>query len=402
MSMSHIAKRLQYFDSSDFRSTTQKQSELTDPIDLSIGIPEELTPEHVKAAGIRAIQEDKTVYTPAAGLPELRVALAEKLRADNGLDYRAENITIVPGLTTGQLLVYLAILDPGDEVIVFDPYYPPYPHLASMVGAKVVAIPCLSNFQPDLDKLATSITNRTKAIVVNSPNNPSGAIYPESTLRKIAAMAAERDIIVISDEIYEHFVYDGKHFSIGSIYPNTITMNGFSKEFGMTGWRVGYIASPLEITESIIELSQYIVMSASSIAQHAAVTALDHRPRITGKYQAKRNFVHKRLTAMGYQLQGMQGAFYAFIKVPWGLTDTEFVDRATEYNLILVPGRAFSRSHDHVRLSYGIDMDTLKRGMDALEKLTDSIRRGPQHTMESAATLPRKRYRFIRNGALYE
>ncbi len=368
--MSFISQRLNYFDSSDFRDAMQKQMLLKDPIDLSIGVPEELTAEHIKAAGIKAIQENKTTYTPANGLLELRKALAEKLVRENKIPATPETVTIVPGLTTGQLLVYLAILDLGDEIVVFDPYYPPYPHLASMVGAHVVYVSTLPTFQPDLPTLEASITNRTKAIVINSPNNPTGAVYSEATLRKIAAMAAEHNILIISDEIYEHFVYEGKHFSIGSIYPNTITLNGFSKEYGMTGWRVGYITGPYEIVDAINELLQYTVMSSSSIAQHAALAALTKRPEVLHKYHAKRDLMATKLKEFGYDVHGMQGAFYAFVKAPDDLTDVEFVNKASEHGLIIVPGRAFSRLHGFVRLSYGADMTTLKRGLNVLETLS--------------------------------
>ncbi len=368
--MSFIAQRLDYFDSSDFRNAIHKQLLLKDPIDLSIGIPEELTAEHIKAAGIKAIQEDKTTYTPANGLPELRRVIAEKLVRDNKIQINPEMVTVVPGLTTGQLLVYLAILDPGDEIIVLDPYYPPYPHLASMVGAHVVYVSTLPTFQPDLPSIEASITNRTKAIVVNSPNNPTGAVYPETTLRKIAQIAEEHNLLVISDEIYEHFVYEDEHFSIGSIYPNTITLNGFSKEYGMTGWRVGYIAGQSDIIEAINELLQYTVMSSSSIAQHAALAALTKRPEILHKYREKRNLMTAKLTEFGYDVHGMQGAYYSFIKAPNDLTDIEFVDKATEHGLIIVPGRAFSRLHGFVRLSYGADVETLKRGLEVLKKLS--------------------------------
>jgi aspartate aminotransferase/aminotransferase len=372
--MSFIAQRLNYFDSSDFRDAIKKQSKLVNPIDLSIGIPEELTPEHVKAAAIRAINEDKTVYTPANGIPELRAALAEKLQNENGIPADGDNVTIVPGLTTGQLLVYLAVLDPGDEIIVFDPYYPPYPHLASMVGAHVVYVSTLPTFQPDLPALEASITNRTKVIVVNSPNNPTGAVYSEHTLRKIASIAAQHNILIISDEIYEHFVYDGKHFSVGSIYPNTITMNGFSKEHAMTGWRIGYITGPTEIIDAINELQQYVVMSSSSIAQHAALAALHDRPKdLIERYKHKRNLVRSLLLSMNYEMHGADGAFYAFVKAPGDLTDVEFVNRASDHGIILVPGRAFSRLHGFVRISYGTDLHTLERGLEALRNLSLEI-----------------------------
>ena len=371
--MSFVSQRLQYFDSSDFRHAMQKQAELINPIDLSIGVPEELTPEHVKAAGIAAINSDKTKYTPAAGIAELREAITAKLFKENGLLHDPSCVTIVPGLTTGLLLVYLAILDPGDEIIIFDPYYPPYPNLASMVGAHVVCLPTLPDFQPDLPALEANITIRTKVIVVNSPNNPSGAVYPEATLRKIAHLAEVHNLLIISDEIYEHFTYDTPHFSIGSIYPNTITMNGFSKEYAMTGWRLGYLAGPSDIINAINELQQYVVMSSSSIAQHAGVAAMKQRPDIVHKYHKKRDYVINRLSEMGYKVHGAQGAYYIFLETPEGLTDVEFVDRATSHGLIIVPGRAFSRQQGYVRISYGADMATLKRGMDALEKTIYSL-----------------------------
>jgi aspartate aminotransferase len=372
--MTSISNRLQYFDSSDFQRAMQKQSELIDPIDLSIGIPEELTPEHIKAAGIHAIQTDKTVYAPTAGILELRTAIAEKLTNENNIQTRPEAVTIVPGLTTGQLLIYLALLDPGDEVIIFDPYYPPYPHLASMIGAHVVYVQTLPDFQPDLHALEVSITNRTKAVVVNSPNNPTGAVYPEATLRKIAEIAEAHDLVVISDEIYEHFTYDKPHFSIGSIYPNTLTLNGFSKEYAMTGWRLGYITGPQLIIDAINQLQQYVVFASSTIAQHAGLAAVAHRPNIMAKYHAKRNYLVGRLEKMGYTVYGAQGAFYIFIKAPHDLTDIDFIELASNHNLILVPGRAFSRLNGFVRISYGADMQTLERGMDVLEKITELSR----------------------------
>lgn len=371
--MSYIAQRLNYFDSSDFQIAIKKQQLLPNPIDLSIGLPEELTPEHIKAAGIKAIMEDKTVYTPANGMPELRAALAEKLQNENGIRTTADAVTIVPGLTTGQLLVYLATIDPGDEIIVFDPYYPPYPHLASMVGGHVVYVSTLPTYQPDLPALEASITNRTKMIIVNSPNNPSGAVYSEHTLRQIAAIAEKHNLLIVSDEIYEHFVYEGSHFSIGSIYPNTITMNGFSKEYAMTGWRVGYISGPQDIIDAINELQQYVVMSSSSVAQHAALSALQHRPQITEKYRQKHDFVVEEFNKLGLDIHGAQGAFYAFFKAPHDMTDFDFVNKATDYNLILVPGRAFSRLHGFVRLSYGADMATLRKGMVALSRMVHEL-----------------------------
>lgn len=243
-----------------------------------------------------------------------------------------------------------------------------------MVGARPVLISTLPTFQPDLDILEASITDKTKVIIVNSPNNPSGAVYPESTLREIARIAAKHNVLIISDEIYEQFTYGTPHFSIGSIYPNTITMNGFSKEYAMTGWRIGYIAGPQEIITAINELQQYIVMSSSSIAQHAAIAALKQKPAgMLDKYQKKRDFVTARLRELGIRVEGSQGAFYTFIKAPHDLTDLEYVERASTHGLVLVPGRAFSQSHGYIRISYGADMETVKKGLEIIETIAKEM-----------------------------
>lgn len=369
----HISNRLKNFDSSIFREVFRKQQLLDHPIDLSVGIPEDYTPSHIKHAGIRAIEQNLTSYTPANGLPELRESIAVKLSTKNGVETDAAQVTIVPGLTTGLLLVYLAILDPGDEIIVMDPCYPPYQHLATAIGAQVLTVLTLPTFHPDIPAIEASITHRTKAIVLNTPNNPTGAVYTPQELLSIAAIAEKHDLLIIADEIYENFVYEGAHFSIGSVYPNTLTMNGFSKEYSMTGWRLGYITGPVQLIDAINELQQYIVFSSSSIAQHAALEALKHPPAVRDRYLRKRNLVLSKLTGAGYSLHGAQGSYYAFFQAPHDMTDLEFVERAAEHNVLLVPGRAFSSRHGYVRLSYGADYDTVERGLEVIVNLTTVV-----------------------------
>lgn len=368
-----ISSRLNSFDSSNFRAVFLRQQSLTDPLDLSIGIPEEITPDHIKQAGIEAIRNNQTAYTPANGILDLRRALSQKLRTKNGISANEHNVTVVPGLTTGLLLVYMALLDPDDEIIVMEPCYPPYQSLATAIGARVITIPTFPSFLPDVPAIEASITEKTKAIVINSPNNPTGAVYSKQTLQKLAQIADFHDIVIISDEIYEHFLYEGSHFSIGSIYPNTVTMNGFSKEYAMTGWRLGYIAGPQQIIDAINELQQYIVFSSSSIAQYAALAALKHPVDIQQKYLKKRNYVVDRLEAMGYEVHGALGSYYIFLQTPVGTIDLDFVERAAEHNVLLVPGRAFSSRHGYVRISYGAGIETLKEGLDQLELVTKSL-----------------------------
>ncbi|QQS19183.1 aminotransferase class I/II-fold pyridoxal phosphate-dependent enzyme [Candidatus Saccharibacteria bacterium] len=182
-------------------------------------------------------------------------------------------------------------------------------------------------------------------------------------------------MLIVSDEIYESFSYDTPHFSIGSIYPNTITVNGFSKEYAMTGWRLGYIAGPQEIIDAINELQQYVVMSSSSIAQHAALAALKQKPtHIVEKYRIKRDYLVNSLKAAGYHVMGAEGAFYVFVKAPHNLTDVEFAERASARGLIVVPGRAFSQLHGYIRISYGASMDTLRRGVSILEDIAQELK----------------------------
>lgn len=371
----HLSNRLKNFDSSDFRDVFLRQQALTDPIDLSIGLPEDKTPDHIKQAGIDAILNDKTVYTPTNGIPELRIALANKLKSKNDINVTSDQVTVVPGLTTGLLLVYMALLDPGDEIIIMEPCYPPYQSLAAAIGATVVTVPTFPSYLPDIPSIEARITEKTKAIVINTPNNPTGAVYSRDTLEKLAQIADEKGIVLISDEIYEHFVYEGEHFSVGSIYPNTITMNGFSKEYAMTGWRLGYIAGPQQIIDAINELQQYIVFSSSSIAQYAALEAIKHPDPVAvhDKYLKKRNLLISSLRDMGYEVHGGQGSYYIYLKTPDGMIDLDFVQKAADHNVLLVPGRAFSSSHGYVRISYGNDIETLKKGLEQIAIITKEI-----------------------------
>jgi aspartate/methionine/tyrosine aminotransferase len=280
----------------------------------------------------------------------------------------ANQITIVPGLTTGLLLTYMAIIDPGDEIITMDPGYPPYEQLAKAMGAEVMSVLTLPSFQLNLPAIEASITDKTKAIVINTPNNPSGAVYPEADLRKLAKIAEKNDVLIISDEIYEHFIYEGKHFSIGSIYPNTITMHGFSKQYSMTGWRLGYISGPYEVVEAINELQQYAVFSSSSIAQHAAIEALKIKTNLVPKYKKKRDIVIKELAKCGIDVSSASGSYYVFFKAPNNLTDLEFTEKLLDHNVVLVPGRAFSSRHGYVRLSYGASIEVVKKGLSEIQK----------------------------------
>lgn len=370
-----IAKRLKKFDSSKIRMAFEVAEQISNPIDLSIGYPSNKTPLHIKAAGIDAIRGNHTRYTPTNGTTELRTAIAKKLARENHIKATSKSVTVVPGVTTGILLTYLALLDPGDEILVPDPYFPPYRDLAILLGAKPVLINTYPDFQLKATDLKARITRKTKAIVVNSPNNPTGAVYPEKELRAIAKLAKTRGLLVISDEIYEHFVNNGDHFSIGSIYPKTITLNGFSKAYSMTGWRVGYVHGPLEIIDAINELQQYTVFSSSSIGQRAAVAALKRKPsRITSEYRRKRDMARKTLS-QAFEVHGCQGAYYAFVKLPAGTTDMEFVAKLRRLGVIIIPGSAFSKRNNYIRITYTAPNRTLAKGLSLICEVASPTRK---------------------------
>lgn len=364
-----IAHRLSQFDSTPLSNAFARAAAMTNPIDLSIGFPEDDTPGIIKKAGIKAIKNGQTRYTPSNGTLKLRSALAAKLELTNGISATPETVTVTPGVTTGILLAYLALLNPGDEVLLPDPYFPPYRDIATMLGAVPVLVDTFPDFQLTAKRIEPLITDKTKVIVINTPNNPSGAVYPEAELSKIAKLAKKHNLIIIADEIYEHFAYDTPHFSIGSIYPLTLTLNGFSKAYAMTGWRLGYMTGPVAIISAINQLQQYVVFSSSSIAQEAGVVALGYDPtKLTAKYQRKRDLVRVYLEE-SYHLAGSQGAFYAFVPVPPGYNDISFTHSALDKNVIILPSRAFSHRTDYVRIAFATDRAKLVRGLKILRTI---------------------------------
>jgi aspartate aminotransferase/aminotransferase len=361
---SYLAKRLQNFDSSKIRAAFEFAEDIPNPIDLSIGFPEDDTPDYIKLAGVEAIQKNHTRYTATNGMAELRTAIARKLEKENYISATPDCVTVTPGVTTGILLSYLAILDPGDEILLPDPFFPPYHDLAVMLGAKVVLVDTAPTFQLTAALIEPLITDKTKALVVNSPNNPSGAVYPKEEMVKIAALAKKHGLLIISDEIYEHFSYDEQHFSIGSIYRDTLTLNGFSKGYAMTGWRIGYIAGPQPIIDAINELQQYTVFSSSSISQHAALAALSQNPRnIAANYKAKRDSAKQLLESAFPDIQGAQGAFYFFLRLPPGVEDMRFVNQLSHRGVIVLPGSAFSQHNDYIRIAFAAETKNLTEGL---------------------------------------
>jgi aspartate aminotransferase/aminotransferase len=362
-----LADRTRLFDASGIRKVFDLGAKLKDPINLSIGQPDFDVPEPVRQAAIDAIQSRKNGYALSQGMPVLR----EKLQAEIERQYvHSDREVFVASGTSGALMLALTVLvNPGDEVIVFDPCFVMYDALTAVVGGKVVYIDTYPDFHIDLNRVADAITPRTKAILFNSPNNPTGAVAGEDEVRQLAQLAAERDVVLISDEIYRAFCYDRPFVSPANYNRQTLVIDGFSKTYGMPGWRVGFAHGPSGIIHEMVKLQQYSFVCAPQPFQWAGAAAMDiDMTAEIDVYRRKRDLIVASL-AEHYDLVAPGGAFYAFPKLPWG-SGMEFVARAIEqYQLLVIPGSVFSRRDTHFRISYAAPDATLERGIEALQKL---------------------------------
>jgi len=366
-----IAEKLERINSTFFQDIFEKQRQVVNPIDLSVGTPADNTPDYIKQAGIKAIEQNLTTYIPANGLVELRRALTKKLANENNIHVSEKAVTVMPGLATGLASVILALLNPEDEMIIMDPYFTPYRYMPEIAGAKSVIVPTKDNFQLDLNAIEAAITRKTRIIIINTPNNPTGAIYPKSDLETLAKISAKHNITIISDEIYESYAPSSTHFSIGSIYENTITMNGLSKSHFMTGWRIGYACGPQPLIDAINTIQQYTVFSATSISQYAALAALSQPTPSHTDYEMKRELVVSTLRNLGYSVNGAEGSYFVFIQTPGNFSDADFIDEALQNRLLLMPGSAFSLMQNFIRISYGGTIETVQEGLNIITSLTE-------------------------------
>ena len=366
MSTSWLADRTRLFDSSGIRKVFDLAAKLKNPINLSIGQPDFDVPEPVRQAAIDAIQSCKNGYALTQGLPVLREKLQTQIRQQYGHDDR--DVFVTSGTSGGLMLALNVLINPGDEVIVFDPYFVMYNSLSGVVGGRVVYIDTYPDFRIDLDRLADAITPRTKAIIFNSPANPTGVVAGEDEVRELAELAARRNVALISDEIYRAFCYDRPFVSPAKYNPQTLVIDGFSKSHGMPGWRLGFAHGPGAIIREMTKLQQYSFVCAPHPFQWAGVAAMDFdvTPQIDA-YRRKRDLIFEGLRD-DYELVRPGGAFYAFPKLPWG-TGMEFVQRAIEHNLLIIPGNIFSRHDTHFRLSYAADDSVIERGIEVLRKM---------------------------------
>lgn len=365
--MKKIAERLNNFKTSGIRKAFALAAKIKEPIDLSIGQPDFDIPDVVKKEAIKQIHKGFNKYVPSNGIPELRTKIAKKLKEQNGILAKDDEVLVTAGTTGAIFLAYLALLDPGDEIIIFDPYFVVYGQLAELLGAKVKVIDTYPDFQPNIAKVKAAISPKTKLIVLNSPNNPTGAVYAKELILEIVELARKNDIYLLSDEVYEDFCYEGKNFSPGSVYKNTLTLNGFSKSVSATGWRIGYVAGPKPIIEAMTSLQQYTFVCAPSFAQKAALVALDYRNnKEVLAFRKKRDYLYNELKDH-YEIIKPQGAFYLFLKCP--IDGDKFAEKLAEHKLIVVPGSAFSKKNDYIRLSYATSLANIKKAVVVLRAL---------------------------------
>ena len=348
---------------------------------LAGGEPEVDTPDHIKAAAIAALQSGKTKYTPAGGIPELREALAAKFIADNNLAYDAKQICVTAGAKMACFNAILAVVEEGDEVIIPTPYWVSYPEMVKIAGGKPVLVETKESngWKMTAEQFEAAMTPATKMVILNSPGNPTGAIYTEQELRDIGEVALSEDIVILSDEIYEKLVYgENKHVSIASLsdelYNLTITVNGFSKAYSMTGWRLGYTAAPKPLADAIDKIQNHTVSNATTFCQYAALAALQGDQTfisdLRDEYDVKRQFVHARLKAINnIRVVEPKGAFYFFVYTGnLGLKSMNLTDKLlSRYKVAAVPGIAFGYD-EGIRLSYCTTLDVLNEGLTRFEQ----------------------------------
>lgn len=366
MSERWIADRMHLIDASGIRKVFDLAASMKDPINLSIGQPHFDTPAPIKEALFAAVNAGKNAYSQTQGI----APLLQKLQAQVDAEFKHSDrkVFVTSGTSGGLMLALLALVNPGDEVITFDPYFVMYKHLTTVAGGKIVPISTYPDFRLDVSKVRAAITPRTKVILCNSPCNPTGYVASESELRALAELAAERDIALISDEIYRAFCYDNPFVSPASFNPQTIVIDGFSKSHSMTGWRLGWMHGPEKIMQQMIKLQQFSFVCAPHPVQWAGLSALDVdiSPSVAD-YHRKRDYLIRELSPH-YEIAPAGGAFYLFLKAPYG-TGTEFVTEAIRHDLLMIPGNVFSSQDTHFRISYATDDRTLERGAEVLKRL---------------------------------
>lgn len=365
-SESWLADRTRHIELSGIRKVFELGKSLKDPVNLSIGQPHFEVPEPVRAAAKAAIDGGHNGYTVTQGVAGLR----ERLMADAAarFPHQDRDVLVTSGTSGGLLLALLATVNPGDEVITPDPYFVAYPHMITLAGGRMVPVDTYPDFRLDPEKLRAAITPRTKAILLSTPSNPTGSVVDPEVQKAIAKLARDRGILLISDEIYRAFHYDGPASSPATSDPDVLVVEGFGKTYGVTGWRLGWAHGPRRLVAEMAKLQQFTFVCAPSVLQFGAIAALDFDVSgIVADYRRKRDLLTAGL-ADRFVFTRPGGAFYLFPKLPWG-TGTEFVAEAIRNNLLIIPGSVFSGRDTHFRISYAATDETLHRGIEILRRL---------------------------------
>ncbi|MDL5051062.1 pyridoxal phosphate-dependent aminotransferase [Oscillatoria amoena NRMC-F 0135] len=354
------------------------------------GEPDFETPAHIRAAAVEALESGFTRYTPSSGIPELRQAIADKLKKDNGIDYKASQIIVNCGAKHSCFNAILATIQEGDEVIIPAPYWLSYPEMVKLAGGEpyVVQTREENGFKLTPDELREAISPSTKMVILNTPGNPTGAVYSRQELEDLVEAALEDELLILSDEIYEKLVYDdATHHSIASFskeaYESTITINGFSKSYAMTGWRLGYLAAPEAIARSIDSIQSHSTSNPTSFAQKGALAALkdsaasdEFLNTMLVEFKKRRHYMFERLSAVeGVSVVKPMGAFYMLVNVSgFGLSSTEFTERLLESKKVAaVPGIAFG-DDKYIRLSYATSMQVISEGLEKFDEFCQSLK----------------------------
>ncbi|HLY74771.1 MAG TPA: aminotransferase class I/II-fold pyridoxal phosphate-dependent enzyme [Planctomycetota bacterium] len=366
-----FARRMDRLQLSGIRKIYDLAARLENPVNLSLGQPDFETPREIQDAAIDAIRSGKNGYVPTPGIPELQDKLREELRRRAG--FTRGKILVTPGVSAALFLAMGVLVEKGDEVIVPDPYFSLYWNSIRFFAGIPVLLDTYPDFRIDPDRLDRLISPRTKLILLNNPVNPTGVAYTSGEVAAVAEVARRRKVMILSDEIYASYSYDFPHESLGLHADRPLIVGGFGKAYAITGWRLGFAAGPDEVIDKMTVLQQFSFVCAPSFAQYAGVAALDVKvSKHRADYRRKRDFVYDELKNR-YDIARPQGAFYFFPKCPGGLRDTEFVNRAIQRGLLIVPGSACSRKSTHFRMSYAVPDRTLERGVEILKKLARTV-----------------------------
>lgn len=362
------------------------RAEGIDVYSFGAGEPDFDTPEHIKAAAIEALNAGFTKYTPSSGTPELRAAISEKFKRDNGLDYKPSEIIVSNGAKQSCYNAIMAVCGEGDEIIIPAPYWLSYPDMVRLAGAEPVIVQTTqeNDWKMTPAQFEEAMSPRTKMVIINSPGNPTGSVYTKEELRALVEVAADEEIMILSDEIYESLTYDGaEHVSVASLTPEakdlTITVNGFSKAYAMTGWRLGYLGAPEKIAKAIDSMQSHSTSGPCSFAQKGGLAAISGSQQCVAdmreEFNIRREYMFERLSAIhNVTAVKPKGAFYMLANISkLGMTSTNFADRLlSKANVAVVPGIAFGDDRV-VRLSYATGLDVIKPGLDRFEDFCKTL-----------------------------